>query len=443
MLAHHQPIRFRPLRGTCSRRMFLAALLLLPAAGALGSGSSPQAQWFKGTTHSHSLWSDGDQFPDMVVDWFKSHGYDFFCLTDHNVLMQGDRWVNLTRHRRPIPKKALERYLDRFGDDWVEVRGEGANREVRLKTFKEIKSRMDEPGKFLLIQGEEITDRTNVAPVRGVHINALNLDRFIKPRSGATVEETVRRDVLAADRQARQLNRPIVTHVNHPNWGGYSVSARDLANVSELRFVEICNNHNGVCHYGDKKHPGVERLWDIANTLRLLEKKVPPVYGVASDDSHNYHKMDPTRACPGRGWIVVRATELSANAIMKAMSRGDFYASTGIELAALDYDAAGGTLHVEVAPKPGVHYTIEFIGTPADLKLPDDNAIAKLPEIGKVLASHDGTSATYRLTGNELFVRALVRSDRKMVHPNTTGTQNETAWTQPVGWEKRVARSQE
>lgn len=27
-----------------------------------------EKQWFKGNTHTHTLWSDGDGFPDMVTD---------------------------------------------------------------------------------------------------------------------------------------------------------------------------------------------------------------------------------------------------------------------------------------------------------------------------------------------------------------------------------------
>lgn len=423
------------------RWVFLGVVLLLagPAALLQGGENAQEAQWFKGATHSHSLWSDGDEFPDMVVDWFKSRGYQFFCLTDHNVLMEGDRWVRLARQRRPIPESVFEAYRARFGDDWVEMRGEGAKREVRLKTFEEIRSRMDEPGKFLLIQGEEISDRTSGRPPRHVHLNGLNLAKLIRPHGGATAVQCIRDNVLAVGQQAKEVGRPMVVHVNHPNWGGYSVSARDLAEVPEARFVEMCNCYSSVCHWGDKDHPGVERLWDIANTLRLIEKKAPPLYGVASDDAHNYHDAPASRPLPGRGWIGVRAARLEADALMEAMIRGDFYASTGVELAAVEYDPAKRTLHVEVAPKPNANYTIEFVGTPADVQWTDDKALDTLPDVGKVLASHSGTSATYRFSGEELYVRAVIRSDRQMERPIPNGVQTETAWTQPVGWETRVS----
>ena len=31
------------------------------------------ARWWKGNLHTHSLWSDGDHYPEMVADWYKTH----------------------------------------------------------------------------------------------------------------------------------------------------------------------------------------------------------------------------------------------------------------------------------------------------------------------------------------------------------------------------------
>src|SRR5580693_5839579 len=50
--------------------------------------------YWKGNLHTHSLWSDGDDFPEMIADWYKSHDYHFLALTDHNVLSDGERWID-------------------------------------------------------------------------------------------------------------------------------------------------------------------------------------------------------------------------------------------------------------------------------------------------------------------------------------------------------------
>ena len=86
-----------------------------------------EKQWFKGNTHTHTLWSDGDDFPDMIPDWYKERGYDFLVLSDHNILSRGERWMkvaDIKKRRKGVGEPALGKYLTRFGADWVELRGE-------------------------------------------------------------------------------------------------------------------------------------------------------------------------------------------------------------------------------------------------------------------------------------------------------------------------------
>ena len=65
-----------------------ASLLFLLLTGVVAS-AQPAVRWWKGNLHTHTLWSDGDDFPEMVVDWYKSRGYDFLALSDHNTLQLG------------------------------------------------------------------------------------------------------------------------------------------------------------------------------------------------------------------------------------------------------------------------------------------------------------------------------------------------------------------
>ena len=88
------------------RGMFVAVLVSCTlAAASLAIEADDKAgplHWYKGCTHAHSLWSDGDNPPEMVVDWYKSHGYQFFALTDHNVLMTGQRWYKVPPQYRAL-----------------------------------------------------------------------------------------------------------------------------------------------------------------------------------------------------------------------------------------------------------------------------------------------------------------------------------------------------
>ena len=54
---------------------FLLFSFLLLATCAGQSDPAPN-RWWKGNLHTHSLWSDGDDFPEMIAEWYKQHGDD-------------------------------------------------------------------------------------------------------------------------------------------------------------------------------------------------------------------------------------------------------------------------------------------------------------------------------------------------------------------------------
>jgi hypothetical protein len=148
---------------------------------------------------------------------------------------------------------------------------------------------------------------------------------------------------------------------------------------------------------------------------------------------------------------MVRATHLTPESIVRAITGGDCYASSGVTLRDVRFDEATGTLRVEVEPEGDATFTIDFVGTLAGV----DAAGEPIPEaqrrdlgrhrrrysdrIGEVLASTAGPVAEYTLTGRELYVRAVVTSSAPPADPVWDG-QRRQAWTQPVGWESRVRR---
>ncbi len=423
---------------------FLLLLALTAAATTLPAEEAPR--WYKGNTHTHSLWSDGNDFPDMISAWYKDKGYDFMGLSDHNTLARGDKWVSeasIESKKITLGRKVLDKYRERYGAEWVETRtGKNGKVEVRLKTLEEYRKKLEEPGKFLLVEAEELSAAFGKAPI---HINAINLTEAIQPvKDLVSIRETMRANLQAIAAQAAKTGRPIMAHVNHPNFR-WAMTAADLAHVIEDRFFEVFNGHPSTYAEGDpaRAETSTDRIWDIANTIRLAELKQPPLFGMGTDDSHHYHGGT---AIPGRAWVMVRAAKLDGNALVEAMQRGDFYASTGVTLEDVVFDKAARELKVKVKGEPGVKYTVEFRGTlknydRAVKEVPspaDDNHPVRLQysaDVGKVLASHEGTEAAYKLTGDELYVRALIYSDKVMTFP-ILPDQKQRAWTQPVGWEK-------
>ncbi len=393
--------------------------LLLLCFLSIGYGQETGKQWYKGNTHTHSLWSDGNDFPDMITDWYVKAGYDFLALSDHDILSKGEKWISETeinKRRQTLGRTTLRKYRKRFGNDWVETRGEGDQLEVRLKTLEEVRGQFEKPGEFLLIQAEEITDRFEK---HEVHINALNLEEVIKPQHGDSVRDTMRNNLIAVREQEKRIGRPLLAHINHPNFR-WSLTAEDLAHVLEERFFEVYNGHPEINHLGDETRPGDERLWDIANTIRLHHLKAPPLYALATDDTHHYHGGD---ASPGRGWVMVHARQLEADALILAMREGAFYASTGVLLNELDCGVNAEAISFTIDASPGIVYETKIMGT--------RKATPDRP--GEVLATISGPTVYYPLSGEELYVRATVTASKPHPNPSFKG-QLQQAWTQPIGW---------
>lgn len=322
------------------RRLAALALLCLPVTLAAQQGA-PAKRWYKGNTHTHTINSDGDSSPDDVVKWYKEHGYQFLVLTDHNVLTSVDGLNAL------------------FG--------------------------LDE--KFLVIRGEEVTDRFEQKPI---HINGLDPSRKIEPQGGASVLDVIQRNVDGIRAASA------VPHINHPNFG-WAVSVDELKQVRNTRLFEIFNGHPMVNNLGGGGVAGLEEAWDaiLASGLTL--------YGIAVDDAHHFKRPgDRTASLPGQGWVVVRAERLEARTLLAAMERGEFYASTGVELTDYAVDARAMTLTVK--PNSWSKYRIQFIGNG-----------------GKVLQESLASPATYTYRGDEGYVRARVLESNGLM-----------AWTQPV-----------
>ena len=397
------------------------------------SGHAQEARWWKGNLHTHSLWSDGDDYPEMISDWYKQHGYNFLMLSDHNTMQEGERWLVATNRGGG---KVLEKYVKRFGKDWVEQRTKNDLPEVRLKNLADFRSKFEEPGKFLFIPGEELTDKYKVAPV---HMGAVNLREVIKPQGGDSVLEVIQHNVDAVYAQLERTGQPMFPHVNHPNfrWG---ITAEELMPVKGLKFFEVYNGHPQVFNEGDNVHASIDKVWDITLAHRLTTLKLGVLYGLGTDDSHNYHDIAVGKSNSGRGWVMVRAKDLSANSLIAAMEAGDFYASSGVTLS--EVQRTDNTLSLEIAAEKGVEYTIEFIGTKRGFNAKSEPVRAASGEalrvthrysddIGKVLSTVKGTKASYQLQGDEIYVRARISSTKKKVNPYREG-EFEQAWTQPL-----------
>ena len=394
--------------------------------------SAEETQWWKGNLHTHSLWSDGDDYPEMIADWYKKNGYHFLGISDHNILAEGNRWIHIEKNAGG--RRAFEKYLERFGPKWVEHKTEKNIPKVRLKNFSEYQAKMSVEGKFLLMQAEELTDRFQGVPI---HINATNLKNYIPPQGGSSLATVIQNNVNAVIEQRKKTGQPMFPHINHPNFG-WALKPTDMIQLKGEQFFEVYNGHPAVNNYGDAKHLSTVQIWDIINAYRVGIYKLPLMFGLATDDAHNYHQIAIGKSNTGRGWVMVKAPALSAPSIIEAMEKGDFYSSSGVSLSSIQ--TTKESFSFKISTEKGVTYKTWFIGTRNNFKNSKDVAKRNSLDpsaagIGEILAQTDSIKPKYNFKGDELYVRAHVVSSKKKSNPYSSGEQ-EQAWLQPISSRK-------
>lgn len=366
--------------------------------------------WYKGNLHTHSYWSDGDDFPERIMDWYKDQGYHFVALSDHNIFAEGEKWITLREDS--IYQEGFKQYLSEFGRDWVDYKEEEGKIQVRLKTFEEYVPLFEEAERFIMIPSEEISDGFEGKPL---HLNVTNLQKLIEPQKGESVVDVLQRNINAVLEQRRETGEPMMVHINHPNFR-WAITMEDMIKLKGERFFEVFNGHPQVNNLGDAERPGTEEMWDFIN-IAYLEKGQPLLFGLATDDSHHYHVTSSQLSNAGRGWVVVRTDSLAIGNLIDALEEGEYYASTGVELK--DFSFGGHMFSVEVAPEQDAEYTISFIGC------------KKGEKETRILKEVKGTSASFEVEKDMLFVRAKVVSSLPPDNPIENMT-SQMAWLQPV-----------
>ena len=392
-----------------------------------------------------------------------SRGYNFLGLSDHNIFQDDpDRWIAETNRERYFAE-----YLASFPDAETRIAADGT-REARLRTFDELSARFDEPGRFLLVPGSEATRTVqfSAGSRREVHMNYANIPAplpsiaapdFERVENDTPLAEFIGRHAAETASLARSLGRPHVFTLNHPIWPWYDIAPEVLADCPSVRFFEICNNGTEIPPCPDLPQDGfdTDRFWDIANAFRA-RRGLPLLYGVGGDDTHVYRgEPHGGMLMPFNAWTLVRSASLDAESLVAAMERGDFAACEGLEPEDIRFDAAGGTLAVSVAAKPGAARTIRFIVSKRGFRETPVREFTARPESQSDTARRERTfriygdgigveaktvqgapgealSASYTLAPDDLYVRARIEEPGQplctaYLHPKG----RLVAWTQP------------
>ena len=239
-----------------------------------------------------------------------------------------------------------------------------------------------------MIRGEEVGRA--MANGGTVHVNGFGISRTVDFVDAGDVVSTMQASVDAV------LDAGGIACLNHPNfrWG---FNHEQIARVTGPLLMEVYNG-GGLSknNDGDSNRPSCEEIWDKVLTAGIQ------IYGIAADDAHIYDEFLPERANPGRGWVYVRASELTEESVLDALSTGEFYASTGVTL--LELSTSLDSISLTIEPIGNQLFTTRFIG-----------------KDGIVLSEGSGLQASYTIQGDEGYLRARVLS--------SSGAK---AWIQPL-----------
>ena len=300
-------------------------------------------KWYKGNIHTHTTESDGDDTPESVVKWYRKHGYDFLVLSDHNHITLLDYSKGKRRYKKP-----------------------------------------------LMIPGEEVSANIEIDDeLIPIHINGIGINRLVEPTYSDTIISTIQANV------DNIIEAGGIASINHPNYK-WAFTHNELTHIKGASLLEIHNGHPATNNQGGPGKFSVEQIWDF---ILSNNKKI---FGVATDDSHNYHDFTPVKSNPGRGWLMVKSDELSVDKVVESIKLGNFYSSTGVTLE--EVNISNKSININICQEKEYIYKTEFIGTD-----------------GELLAMIPGLNPSFKLDKNQIYIRATV-----------TNSGGQKAWVQPT-----------
>lgn len=348
-------------------------LILVALICSTGLAKNSSLKWFKGNTHTHTTLGDGDSKPEKVAQWYHDYGYNFVVLSEHN------------KYISPADIKLREK--NRRSD-------------------------------FILIPGVEITNRQKKFII---HTTSMNVDKLPNwKHKYKTKTEIVQHHVRET---LKNNGQPIL---NHPNFA-WALELQDILPVNNLHMFEIFNGHPKTRSYGDANHLSTEQLWDQLLTRGLV------IWAVSADDAHDFKKWSSKKSNPGRGWVMVKAKELTPESIVQAMMAGNFYASNGVVLSRVDNIRNSFEILVDVIR------TLETINTKHVLgrKVKKQDTGFKIEFIGpggQVLETLNQTSGKFQITEAYAYIRAKITYTRKTKKGKF---EQFYAWSQPIFTDSR------
>lgn len=190
---------------------------------------------------------------------------------------------------------------------------------------------------FVALTGIEIA--YGIRKSTSIHACGISRDPMTELQHPNTVEN----DIDKMNEGIRLLKeKNFITTLNHPRWSG--LSAADIASLQGFSNMELLNGYELVLDgYGD-----ASACYEEA--LRSGRRILP----FATDDNHHASAPDTPGYEFFQGFTVLKAPDLSYAALIEALDKGAFFASTGPMIQNLWLE--DGIVHLECSPVRGVYF---------------------------------------------------------------------------------------
>jgi len=236
---------------------------------------SNPGRFYRGNLHTHCTRSDGRLDVAEVCRRYKAEGYDFLALTDH--------FVGLFKY--PITDTRP------FRDD-----------------------------NFTTIIGAELHSGA-MGDGSLWHILAVGLPFDFAPSNSPFFVASDDQETGPEVAQ-RAVDAGAFVAIAHPEWSG--LTEADAASVTAAHAVEI---YNHGCEVESDRGRGL-------HTADILSRSGRKMSFIATDDAHFGHgELDAFG-----GWVMVKSTENTPDALLAALKDGAMYASTGPDFIDIELD---------------------------------------------------------------------------------------------------------
>ena len=261
-------------------------------------------QW-KGNLHMHTTRSDGKLSYAEAIGFFRSHGYDFCMVSDHDIYWDTDEFD---------------------AEDFITL--SGAEYDIRQNP-------------------------NNLHPIGGsgqvsIHLNIVFREKLrgkARPfEHGARIERIYDTGITSWNRAIGEMKRRgHIVILNHPRWS--RLEPEMMLSIDGCFAMEVYNH----CSETVETTGESEYEWDYC--LRHGKR----ILAVATDDCHSY-KPEENNCCGG--YTMVSTNALTKRDITSALDAGSFYASSGPAL--YDMRVENGVLKLRFSPAQ----TVRLVAAP-------------------------------------------------------------------------------